>query len=236
VDTEFVGSGEGENDLRAGLGARKEELTVVRVQGIHTQVHTGLCSGRAGLPVVHEQGCTGLHGEGGALGHALGLGVGGGQGLSRIVEVLVDLVEDVVAVHASHLVGILEGEVLIVVGHVAEERNQVGVERSPEELGLTGILPDLGVGQVVLCLVDALDDGVGTGDSLVVACPVLGAFAPGRGYRAGEPVVALGTLVPVVGPAVCGPEAPCLRVPHHGRVEGIEGELEFLRRRVPVFA
>ena len=236
MDPEGIGCREGENLLRGGLRRREEELTEIRMERIDAKVHTGLAGSGAGLPVAHIEGDTGLHGQGCTLGHALGSGIALGKSGNGIVKVLVDILQDDFTVDPAHLIGLLESNIIRIERNVAEEGDLVGIEAGAEELRFARILGHLLVWQNFFRLVEAIEDRIGTGDAFVVVRPVGRSLTPSRRNRASEPVVELGPLVPVIGPAVRIEKAGAFGAPESRLVQVVQGKDDFLLTAEPVLA
>ena len=206
------------------------------MEGIRTEVHAGLRRSSAGLPVVEPKRRTGLHRQRRTLGRTGDARIGVGKDSRRIVEILVDLLEDVVFVRAADLVCILQGNILRVIRDVAEEENLIGIEACAEELGLARILGDFLLGHRFFRLVQAVQDGVRPGDGLVVLGPGIRHVAGRAFQRAADEFVQLRALVPVVGPAVRVEQAAALGIPEVRIVKRVERIGNLLLVGKPVLA
>ena len=234
VDAQFVGCIEGEDQLRRSLGLGQEELAVVRVQAVHAQVHAVLGGGSAGGPVVVPQRTAGFHGHGGTLGYALDVCVAGGQAGNGVVKVLIDALQDNLAVDTALVVGLFQRKVLGVVRHVSEQEGQHHVGFGAEEFGLGRVLLDEIVGNLAFHILQAGNDGIGPRNHLVIGRPGVGHETGVTVDGTAHPVIELGTLVPVVGETVGVIQARALHIPQGRGVQGIEGDGNLFLVVVPV--
>ena len=227
-----------EDLLRDHARALEKDAAVIRSQRVDLQIHAGLGSLGGHRPVAHVEREAGLHGQRRTAREVLAARLPrNGKPLGGTVEIIVDQRNDLLLGSAAQGLGLADGQVLVQIGNVAVEEDQIGVFAGAGEIGLgLALLDEVRIDAVLLGTVDVLQQRVGPRDELVALLPQridLPLRTAHRGIEdrsAAARVTVLLTVGRVVGPLLGAFER---RVPVTNEVEFIDGQLQLLLARIP---